>query len=116
MGKANYSKILSLRFPKSVVDKPIVSDLVKRYDLSFNMLKATIYPRQEGLVILELSGQRKNYNQGIRYQFLLLVNRLFLLFINSHPDSFKKMDYPPFQIAGENSGKITEGRGGSVRA
>ena len=62
-----YSKILSLRFPKSVVDKPIVSDLVKRYDLAFNMLKATIFPQQEGVVVLELSGKRKDYNEGIRY-------------------------------------------------
>ena len=62
-----YSKMLSLRFPPSVVNEPIVCNLAKKFDLNFNILKATIYPRQEGLVVMELSGHRKNYLKGIRY-------------------------------------------------
>lgn len=62
-----YSKILSLRFPKTIVNEPIVVNLVKKFDLSFNILKATIYPRKEGFVVLELSGHRKNYQRGVRY-------------------------------------------------
>ena len=62
-----YSKILSLRFPKKIVNDPIAVNLVKKFDLSFNILKATIYPRKEGLMVLELSGQRKNFQNGIRY-------------------------------------------------
>jgi ferredoxin len=41
--------------------------LVKRFDLSFNILKATIYPRKEGLMVLELTGTKKNYSLGIKY-------------------------------------------------
>lgn len=62
-----YSKMLSLRFPPSVVNEPIVCNLVKKFDLTFNILKATIYPRQEGLVVMELSGHKKNFLAGIRY-------------------------------------------------
>jgi len=62
-----YSKILSLRFPPSIVDKPIAVKLVKDFDLSFNILKATIYPRKEGLMVLELSGKRSNFQKGVRY-------------------------------------------------
>lgn len=62
-----YSKMLSLRFPPRVVNEPIVCNLVKKYDLTFNILKATIYPRKEGLVVMELSGHRKNFQDGIRY-------------------------------------------------
>ncbi len=62
-----YSKMLSLRFPPSVVNEPIVCNLVKKYDLTFNILKATIYPRKEGLVVMELSGHRKNFQNGVRY-------------------------------------------------
>jgi ferredoxin len=62
-----YSKMLSLRFPPRVVNEPIVCNLVKKYDLTFNILKATIYPRKEGLVVMELSGHRKNFQVGIRY-------------------------------------------------
>jgi ferredoxin len=62
-----YSKTLSLRFPKKIVDEPIVANLVRNFDLTFNILKATIYPRKEGFMVLELSGQKKNYQDGIRY-------------------------------------------------
>lgn len=60
-------KMLSLRFPPNVVNEPVVCTLAKKYDLEFNILKATIYPRKEGLVVMELSGHRKNFNEGIRY-------------------------------------------------
>ena len=62
-----YSKMLSLRFPKKIVNQPIVVNLVKKFDLSFNILKATIYPREEGFMVLELSGHRKNFQRGLRY-------------------------------------------------
>jgi ferredoxin len=62
-----YSKILSLRFPKGIVNEPIAVNLVKTFDLSFNILKATIYPRKEGLMVLELRGHRKNFQRGVRY-------------------------------------------------
>ncbi len=62
-----YSKMLSLRFPKTIVNEPVTVNLVKKFDLSFNILKATIYPRKEGLMVLELSGHRKNFQRGIRY-------------------------------------------------
>ena len=62
-----YSKMLSLRFPEKIVNEPVVVNLVKKFDLSFNILKATIYPRKEALVVMELTGHRKNYQQGVRY-------------------------------------------------
>ena len=62
-----YSKMISLRFPKKTVNEPVVVNLVKKFDLTFNILKATIYPRKEGFMVLELSGHRKNYQKGVRY-------------------------------------------------
>ena len=62
-----YAKTLSLRFPKKTVNEPVVVNLVKRFDLSFNILKATIYPRKEGFMVMELSGHRKNFQKGVRY-------------------------------------------------
>lgn len=62
-----YSKMLSLRFPPDVVNEPIVCNLAKKFDLSFNILKATIFPRKEGLVVMELSGHRKNFQKGVQY-------------------------------------------------
>ena len=62
-----YSKTLSLRFPEKIVNEPVVANLIKKFDLTFNILKATIYPRKEGLMVLELSGHRKNFQKGVRY-------------------------------------------------
>lgn len=62
-----YSKTISLRFPKEVVNEPIVVNLVKKYDLTFNILKATVYPRKEGLMVMELSGHKKDYQEGLKY-------------------------------------------------
>jgi ferredoxin len=62
-----YSKVVLLRFPKEIVNQAVAVNLVKQFDLSFNILKATIYPRKEGMVVMELSGNRKNYNAGVRY-------------------------------------------------
>lgn len=62
-----YSKILILRFQKTEVQQPIVCYLAKDYDLTFNILNATILPRKEGLMVLELSGSKKNFNEGVKY-------------------------------------------------
>jgi L-aspartate semialdehyde sulfurtransferase ferredoxin len=62
-----YSKILVLHFPKTEVQKPVVCDLVRRFDLVFNILNATILPREEGVMVLELSGARKNFKEGVEY-------------------------------------------------
>ena len=61
------TKKIVLRFPKRLVDRPIVYRLVKDYDLEFNILKASITPEQEGLLVLELKGDQKEYDKGIRF-------------------------------------------------
>ncbi len=54
-----------LRFPKEVVDKPITSTVVKKYNLDFNILKAYITPEEEGLLVLELMGDEENIRQAV---------------------------------------------------
>lgn len=60
------SKKLVLKFPKERVDKPIIWRLVKDFDLSFNILKATITSR-EGIMVLEITGKRKDIERGLEY-------------------------------------------------
>ena len=62
-----YSKILILRFPHDVVKNPIVCYLAKDFDLTFNILNATILPREDGIMVLELSGTREKFKQGVKY-------------------------------------------------
>ena len=61
------TKKIVLRFPKRLVERPIVYRLVKDYDLEFNILKASITPEQEGLLVLELKGDQKEYDRGIDF-------------------------------------------------
>jgi ferredoxin len=62
-----HAEMLVLRFSDKVVDQPIIYRLVKDYDLEFNLLKATIYPRQEGVIVMELRGHPKNFRRGLKY-------------------------------------------------
>lgn len=61
------SKRIVLHFPHRLVDQPIVYKLVKDYDLQFNILKAYVTPQEEGLMVLELTGEDKNFKKGIEY-------------------------------------------------
>ena len=62
-----YSKILILRFPKTEVKKPLVCNLARNHDLAFNILNAGILPRKEGYMVLELSGAKANFKEGVDY-------------------------------------------------
>jgi len=64
---ATVSKRIVLHFPRRLVDRPIVSRLVRDYNLDFNILKAFFTPEEEGLMVLEISGEQKDYDEGIRY-------------------------------------------------
>jgi len=61
------SKSIVLHFPKRLVDRPIVSALVRDFNLDFNILKASVTPEEEGLLVLEVSGKRSDYDKGIEY-------------------------------------------------
>jgi ferredoxin len=61
------SKRIVLHFPRRVVERPIVCQLVKDYGLEFNILKAFFTPEEEGLMVLELSGEQADYDKGISY-------------------------------------------------
>ncbi len=61
------SKKVVLHFPKRMVDRPIVSKLVREYNLDFNILKASITQQEEGVMVMELTGTPEDYDRGIKY-------------------------------------------------
>jgi L-aspartate semialdehyde sulfurtransferase ferredoxin len=61
------SKRVVFHFPKRMIDEPILYRLIKDYNLEFNILKASISPEAEGLMVVELKGDRLNYDRGIQY-------------------------------------------------
>lgn len=60
-------KIVHLTFPPETSGKPVVCDIIKLFDLCFNILKAQITPRQVGEMILEIKGLEKSYQDGMAY-------------------------------------------------
>jgi len=68
-----------LHFPPIVVEQPVIYHLARDYDLAFNILKASISPQEEGIMVIELSGEDADFQrandylakQGIRTQPLL---------------------------------------------
>ena len=65
--RGTVSRRIVLHFPRRLVDRPIVYHLIKDYDLEFNILKASVTPEEEGLMVLELKGKQDSYDAGIRY-------------------------------------------------
>lgn len=61
------SRRIVLRFSPSITGQPIVYRLVRDFNLSFNILKASVTPGEEGLLVMELSGEQENYTRGIEY-------------------------------------------------
>jgi len=61
------AKKIVLHFTQQTIDKPIVSSLIREFNLDFNILKASISPGEEGLMIMELTGEQKDYDRGIKY-------------------------------------------------
>ena len=56
--KKMVSKRVVLHFPKRMVDEPILYHLIKDFDLIFNILKASISPEAEGLMVVEFKGEQ----------------------------------------------------------
>ena len=61
------SRRIVLHFPPLVTGQPVVYRLARDYDLMFNILRASVSPGQEGLLVLELTGERANYDRGMQY-------------------------------------------------
>ena len=62
-----YKKMLVLRFPAEVTDQPLICSMTLEFNLCFNILKAEIFPGQDGLMILELWGLKKDVVEGLKY-------------------------------------------------
>ena len=61
------SKKVVLKFPREIAGKPLTSDLARKFNLTFNIMSAQIFPRKEGKLILEISGEDSDFEKGIEY-------------------------------------------------
>ena len=61
------TKRLTLFFPKSETEKPIVYHLVKDYDLVINIFRAKVTPEEFGYLVLDVSGDEADVARGMEY-------------------------------------------------
>jgi L-aspartate semialdehyde sulfurtransferase ferredoxin len=63
----NMKKRIILRFKRNTIDKPIVYRLVKDFDLVYNILRASVSPRAESMMVMEIEGDEDNFAKGMEY-------------------------------------------------
>jgi ferredoxin len=56
-----------IRFKRNTIDKPVVYKLAKDYDLVFNILRANVSPKADSIMVLEIEGEKENFEKGIHY-------------------------------------------------
>jgi len=50
-----------------MVDKPLVYKLAKDYNITFNILRAEVNPKEEGVLVLEIEGSKADCDRGINF-------------------------------------------------
>lgn len=63
----SFRKILRLSFPPESSGQPIMSQLVRKYDLTFSILAGQITPRKEGSLTLSIEGAEENWKEAKKY-------------------------------------------------
>lgn len=58
---------LVLHFPPNLIEQPITYQLIKKHDLMVNILGARITPREQGRLVVEVSGRKKNLDAALRF-------------------------------------------------
>jgi len=56
-----------LHFPPTATGQPVIYRLSRDYGLVFNILRASVSPQEEGLMVLELSGDEVDYRRATDY-------------------------------------------------
>ncbi len=60
-------KNLILHFDRNLVDKPILSVMIRNHDMSVNILQASITPEEAGTMFVQLEGEVDNVKKALEY-------------------------------------------------
>lgn len=61
------TKRLVLSFPPHLIERPVTFELVRNYNLKINILRARITPREQGRLVVEVTGNKKDLDSGLRF-------------------------------------------------
>jgi len=54
-------------FPRNATEKPVVTHLVRDYDLEVNIYRAMVTPEEEGYLVIDVTGTEENTARGIDF-------------------------------------------------
>lgn len=60
-------KTLVLSFPPRLIQEPVTYHLVKDFDLSVNILRAQVHPRERGRMVIEVEGDAHDLELAVKY-------------------------------------------------
>ena len=60
-------KRVVLTLPPDLIEQPIVYNLIKNHDLMVSILRANITPKEQGRLVIELSGEKRKVDAGMAY-------------------------------------------------
>lgn len=55
-----------IKYPPRLVDKPILCNLTRDFNLEFNILRAQVSPESGGLMVIEISGEPSRYKAALK--------------------------------------------------
>ncbi len=61
------TKNIMLHYPRKLADKPIISNLIREFDITVNITRARIDQDEEGTLVIEISGTKENVKAGLDY-------------------------------------------------
>ena len=63
----NISQRIVLHYPRFLTERPIVYELVKKYDIKFNILRADFSVDGAGMLLLELTGGKSSLTKSLKF-------------------------------------------------
>lgn len=61
------TKRLVLSYPPHLIEQPVTFELVRKYNLKINILRARVSPGEQGRLVLEVSGSKKDLDAGLKF-------------------------------------------------
>lgn len=61
------TKRVILNFPKFNAGQPIITKLIKEFDLEINIYRARVTPNKEGYIAIDISGEESLIEDGLAY-------------------------------------------------
>ncbi len=60
------SQRIVIKYPPRLIEKPVLCQLTRHFNLDFNILRAEVSPEEGGLMVLNISGERDNYSAALQ--------------------------------------------------